>query len=113
MSLTTFALGAECAEQKPVTVSSSYIIISKITNTLAQINKIQLLHARAVKFLRATFYIQFVLCRYPPFFDDNPVGIYEKILAGKVEWPKTMDNSHAKYVIHIFPVFPHLSHSLL
>ena len=44
------------------------------------------------------FKIQFTLCRYPPFFDDNPFGIYEKILAGKVEWPKTMENSHAKYV---------------
>ena len=50
--------------------------------------------------LRASCYIQCVLCRYPPFFDDNPFGIYEKILAGKVEWPKTMDNSHAKYVFY-------------
>lgn len=29
--------------------------------------------------------------RYPPFFDENPFGIYEKILAGRIEWPKHMD----------------------
>ena len=28
---------------------------------------------------------------YPPFFDDKPFGIYEKILAGKVEFPKHVD----------------------
>lgn len=28
---------------------------------------------------------------YPPFFDDNPFGIYEKILAGKIDWPKHLD----------------------
>lgn len=25
-------------------------------------------------------------CRYPPFFDEHPFRIYEKILEGKVEW---------------------------
>ncbi|EIM90209.1 cAMP dependent protein kinase [Stereum hirsutum FP-91666 SS1] len=28
---------------------------------------------------------------YPPFFDENAYGIYEKILKGKVHWPKEMD----------------------
>lgn len=28
---------------------------------------------------------------YPPFYDDNPFGIYEKILSGKIDWPKNMD----------------------
>lgn len=32
-----------------------------------------------------------MLAGYPPFFDDNPFGIYEKILAGKIEWPRHMD----------------------
>ena len=36
------------------------------------------------------------ISRYPPFFDDNPFGIYEKILAGKVEWPRHMENTSAK-----------------
>lgn len=32
-----------------------------------------------------------MLVGYPPFYDDNPFGIYEKILSGKTEWPKLMD----------------------
>lgn len=33
-----------------------------------------------------------LLCRYPPFFDDNPFGIYEKILAGQVHFPSHFDS---------------------
>lgn len=29
-----------------------------------------------------------MLCGHPPFYDDNPFGIYEKILAGNIDWPK-------------------------
>lgn len=29
--------------------------------------------------------------RYPPFFDDNSFGIYEKILAGRVQFPAHFD----------------------
>lgn len=32
-----------------------------------------------------------MLVGYPPFYDDNPFGIYEKILSGKTEWPRHMD----------------------
>jgi serine/threonine protein kinase len=32
-----------------------------------------------------------MLAGYPPFFDDNPFGIYEKILGGKIEWPRQID----------------------
>lgn len=32
-----------------------------------------------------------MLVGYPPFFDDNPFGIYEKILAGKIEWNRFID----------------------
>ncbi|KAH8108148.1 cAMP dependent protein kinase [Cristinia sonorae] len=28
---------------------------------------------------------------YPPFFDETPYGIYEKILNGKIHWPRNMD----------------------
>ncbi|XP_052783688.1 cAMP-dependent protein kinase catalytic subunit PRKX-like isoform X2 [Mya arenaria] len=28
---------------------------------------------------------------FPPFFDDQPFGIYEKILAGKIDWPRHID----------------------
>ncbi len=29
--------------------------------------------------------------RYPPFYDENPFGIYEKILAAKVHYPSALD----------------------
>lgn len=32
-----------------------------------------------------------MLAGFPPFFDDNPFGIYEKILACKLEWPRSID----------------------
>uniref|UniRef100_A0A1E1WMU9 AGC-kinase C-terminal domain-containing protein n=2 Tax=Pectinophora gossypiella TaxID=13191 RepID=A0A1E1WMU9_PECGO len=32
-----------------------------------------------------------MLVGYPPFYDDNPFGIYEKILNGRVEWPRHLD----------------------
>ena len=28
---------------------------------------------------------------YPPFFDEHPFRIYEKILEGKVEWPRHLE----------------------
>lgn len=28
---------------------------------------------------------------YPPFYDDNPFGIYEKILSGKIEWSRHIE----------------------
>jgi serine/threonine protein kinase len=28
---------------------------------------------------------------YPPFFADTPYGIYERILRGRVHWPRDMD----------------------
>ena len=37
------------------------------------------------------------MCRYPPYFDDQPFGIYEKILTGKIDWPKHVDPI-ARYV---------------
>ena len=35
---------------------------------------------------------------YPPFFDEHPFRIYEKILEGKIEWPRVI-NPHAKDLI--------------
>ena len=32
-----------------------------------------------------------MLAGYPPFFDDNPFGIYEKILSGKIDWPRQIE----------------------
>ncbi|KAL1730248.1 putative cyclic AMP-dependent protein kinase catalytic subunit [Schizophyllum commune] len=32
-----------------------------------------------------------MLVGYPPFFDESPYGIYEKILDGHIHWPRSMD----------------------
>lgn len=32
-----------------------------------------------------------MLCGYPPFSDDNNFSTYEKILSGKIDWPKSFD----------------------
>jgi serine/threonine protein kinase len=34
----------------------------------------------------------------PPFVDDNPMGVYQKIMNGKVEFPRTIDK-HTKSII--------------
>lgn len=39
------------------------------------------------------------MCRYPPFFDEHPFRIYEKILEGKIEWPKSGMDANAKDLI--------------
>jgi len=36
-------------------------------------------------------------CSYPPYFDDDPFRIYDRILEGKISWPKYTDPV-AKYV---------------
>lgn len=35
----------------------------------------------------------YVSNRFPPFFDDNAFGIYQKILAGKIDFPRHLDFS--------------------
>lgn len=32
-----------------------------------------------------------MLVGYPPFYDENPFQIYQKILAAKIEWPRHID----------------------
>lgn len=39
------------------------------------------------------------MCRYPPFFDEHPFRIYEKILEGKIDWPKSGMDANAKDLI--------------
>lgn len=36
-------------------------------------------------------FIIFLFFRYPPWFDDNAFRIYEKIIEGRLEWPKHID----------------------
>lgn len=48
-------------------------------------------HNRAVDWWALGILIYEMLVGYPPFYDDNPFGIYEKILSGKIDWPRQMD----------------------
>lgn len=48
-------------------------------------------HNKAVDWWALGVLIYEMLAGFPPFYDDNPFGIYEKILSGRIEWPKHMD----------------------
>lgn len=48
-------------------------------------------HSKAVDWWSLGILIFEMIVGFPPFFDDQPFGIYEKILAGKIDWPRHMD----------------------
>jgi len=48
-------------------------------------------HGRAVDWWALGILIFEMLAGYPPFYDENPFGIYQKVLAGKIEFPKHFD----------------------
>ncbi|KAG8513686.1 cAMP-dependent protein kinase catalytic subunit PRKX [Galemys pyrenaicus] len=50
-------------------------------------------HGRAVDWWALGVLIFEMLSGFPPFFDDNPFGIYQKILAGKIDFPRHLDFS--------------------
>ena len=66
-----------------------WLIIDAYHNNICiSINSVILLYSfHIIWFL----YILYAFYRYPPFFDEQPFGIYEKILAGKIEFPRHMD----------------------
>ena len=39
-----------------------------------------------------------MLAGYPPFYDENPFGIYQKILQGKLEFPRHFE-THARDLV--------------
>jgi serine/threonine protein kinase len=38
---------------------------------------------------------------YPPFDDDHPFGIYQKILTGKIEWPRHFSNESRSLITEL------------
>ncbi|KAJ3007479.1 hypothetical protein HKX48_009104 [Thoreauomyces humboldtii] len=55
-------------------------------------------HGKPVDWWALGILIFEMLAGYPPFFDDNPFGIYEKILSGRFVFPEGFD-MHAKDLI--------------
>lgn len=50
-------------------------------------------HGKAVDWWAIGILIFEMLAGYPPFYDENPFGIYQKILAGKIEFPRHFDQN--------------------
>eukprot|EP00928_Gymnodinium_smaydae_P047024 TRINITY_DN31364_c0_g1_i1.p1 TRINITY_DN31364_c0_g1~~TRINITY_DN31364_c0_g1_i1.p1 ORF type:complete len:365 (+),score=83.59 TRINITY_DN31364_c0_g1_i1:102-1196(+) len=48
-------------------------------------------HGRAVDWWALGILIFEMLAGYPPFYDENPFGIYQKVLQGRLEFPKHFD----------------------
>lgn len=55
-------------------------------------------HGKAVDWWALGILIYEMLAGYPPFYDENPFGIYQKILQGRIEFPRHFD-PHAKELI--------------
>jgi len=45
-------------------------------------------HGKAVDWWALGILIFEMLAGYPPFYDENPFGIYQKVLAGKIDFPR-------------------------
>ncbi|KAJ3415698.1 protein kinase A catalytic subunit [Chytridiales sp. JEL 0842] len=50
-------------------------------------------HGKPVDWWALGILIFEMLAGYPPFYDDNPFGIYEKILGGKIVFPSHFDSA--------------------
>uniref|UniRef100_A0A7R9UVA8 Uncharacterized protein n=1 Tax=Diacronema lutheri TaxID=2081491 RepID=A0A7R9UVA8_DIALT len=55
-------------------------------------------HGKAVDWWALGILIYEMLAGYPPFYDEDPLGIYQKILEGKIKFPWHFDR-HSKDVI--------------
>lgn len=48
-------------------------------------------HNKGVDWWALGILVYEMLAGYPPFYHENPFGIYQKILAGKIEFPRHFD----------------------
>ena len=55
-------------------------------------------HGKSADWWALGILIYEMLAGYPPFYDENPFGIYQKILANKLEFPRHFD-VHAKDLV--------------
>ena len=56
-------------------------------------------HSKGVDYWALGVLIYEMIAGYPPFFDENPFGIYQKILAGKIDFPKNYFDEASKSII--------------
>ena len=55
-------------------------------------------HGKAVDWWAVGVLVFEMLAGYPPFYDENPFGIYQLILAGKIEFPRFVE-THARDLV--------------
>ncbi|KAJ1332737.1 hypothetical protein BSLG_008366 [Batrachochytrium salamandrivorans] len=55
-------------------------------------------HGKAVDWWALGILVFEMLAGYPPFFDDNPFGIYEKILQGRIAFPSHVDLDAREFI---------------
>jgi len=55
-------------------------------------------HSKAVDWWSCGILTYEMLVGYPPFFDENPFGIYQKIVKGKVYWPQELDIASKEFI---------------
>jgi len=55
-------------------------------------------HNKAVDWWALGILVYEMLAGYPPYYDENPFGIYQKILSGKLEFPRHFD-THSRDLI--------------
>jgi len=48
-------------------------------------------HGKSVDWWALGILIFEMIAGYPPFYDDTPFGIYQKVLAGRIDFPKNFD----------------------
>jgi len=67
-------------------------------------------HAKAADYWALGILAFEMLAGYPPFYDDDPVRIYEKILAGKIKWPYHMSEEAISFISDL--LVPDIHHRL-
>lgn len=56
-------------------------------------------HGKPVDWWTMGILIYEMIVGYPPFFDDEPMGVYQKILGGRIVFPKFFDK-YARQLVH-------------
>jgi protein kinase X len=49
-------------------------------------------HGKGVDWWASGVLLFELICGCPPFYDENPIKIYEKVIQGKLSFPKSLDN---------------------